>query len=300
MTRNVKGPAVRNQRNHSIYYTVPSLCLLAIACTNTDSARGLGRPQSLLTPLEQPLPLVIRGVQAVEGGIVRIEARCSDCKVSLDDLELCRSPQICIDLSGELSANMVVDVPSSNLFTSDIFPAVGELAIQTTSTGYIHAHFAWGADPSTLGSPYWLAALANGVQRPDDFARAGFPMDNSVYLTRDGCAQGVDTTPGDILCGVVANMELQRTAADGVGSVSVVLLNRETIDIDLLGVRLCDALRCQTRMTGYTFSASSQENLFRGGVSFAEIDPDMALTLYAPGPADVSRATVLAELQAKE
>lgn len=260
-----------------------------LACGDDEGAVGLGRAPAGVTAQPSRLAVTIEGITTAEkttanettsAATMRLSV-CAGC--TIDPLEL-RGGTTGKTIDGSKLGAADIDV--SSLFGSP-FPAVGELAIVDKKTGFVHDHFAWGADPSTVSSPYWLGALVNAQRLPRDFVKTGFPAVGAAALRRDGCADSLDGPVNPDPCATDSQENRLTLVRE---EMTVFLSNSGSADIDLLGVRLCGQESCATVSARSTLKASERQDLGPAGLNLVG-DPAASLNLYAPGAVDITGLT---------
>lgn len=307
------------------------ICLFLAGCEDKGGGEGIGYPpaQAGVRPILLPITLTEVFVATTDAtqafAELALEARsctadadcsggtCADgvcAQVALDTTSLC-SADACVVLAGTL----LPDVRASfSLEQLALGASVGELHL-VDANGDSHAVFAWGADPATLGSSQWAAAVVRGAARAGEFVAVGYPVPDGVAVARQanqgGCAlpsRDANATLDAALCSTATGtLELTEVApqlaADADSWVEV--LNTTAAALDLGGVRICQPPSCSVVPVG-TQLAAGQRLVLHTGVPGLTVDAshlrdDAAapiaaageLAVLAPGAADIADSTRL-------
>lgn len=229
-----------------------------VGCRRDRFADGIGRPTQ--QPIDSAVLVNVAIVEvypAASGGYVEL---LSGADVDLTGFSLA-TRTASIALSGSIGTGQRLTVPvtagqldpsgAANLAQS------GEVAL-VDAAGVVHSYFAWGADPSSLGSVLFVDALQSGAPGAAGAISVPFPRPDGTAIVREGgfvgCYAPTDATPpADPPCATpAATLALREVAPFNSPLVAsyVEIENVGTTGVDVGGVRVCHESACVSLAPG--------------------------------------------------
>lgn len=236
----------------SIKLTLLGASLLCGGCTEMTFGSGIGQAPVEEIDRPDPPPMSISAVFAADPDpathfvILTLDAGADP--MDLEGMQLCNADDTCVALTGTLSDPLKVDAS-----TLDLVATAGALAV-VDAAGAPQAHFAWGADPSLLGAPYYAAAVRAGATDTKQFVPVPFPLLDRAAVTPLGCADpspaeaaspDLNLTVDATLCLVDPASPLSLTVSSG-SPRRAEITNVSGVDLLLYGVRVCRPPNCTT------------------------------------------------------